>query len=1749
MSQNYEELLQFIYGLEANGDYDQWNHGTRIRGDKPLTSMTVAEVLDIQRQNLKLPKGKQFTAAGAGQFIYKTLQEEVGKGTVALDDLFNAETQDRLALSRLKMRGLESWQSGRISTQEFGNRLAKEWASLPVLQNTYRGSKFIPRGETYYGGVSTNATKSKSSPAQFEAVLGDPSGRTTTRSAVEGAITEATGTNTVEDAVAEALLSSKSDQHPLTDPANGEYPFGARSRYNLHNQSAENDYYEVPDYGAVDVSLKRPKGAAGQGSVGAAGQTDVPAWDMAPDGYVPNIGEGGGQILGVGWGEAFMSGFADGYLVRQGQRQWFDATENRDPTFDPFTRMEKEGTLEHWRILSGAKNDTHYERLAQTIENDRIRDRRMMAYDGWVAPLLGGFANPDSLVAMLLPGGVGVSMLRTTGRNALRMTVSGAAVSGATEAAFESGRRHLDAYSTPEESIMRVGAATLLGGLIYGGTGALRARGIRNTLKNDLTRELAERAGYRAMPKEAIINGKKYKVVLTEDGKMNLENLRGVEVVDGKVVVDDRIILQRFEDGDVPDGIKTPDELVAWELGRLEAEMEPVRMSVEGDIPKGKAKPEGITMATVDKNGKIKVKQQELKRRMEAGENIVLGFKTDKADMRTSLPPSVFKNQKQAAEVVREAHRITARARDIGEWERNMQSMLQSKLGIDLPGFKRREASRKRMEAEAAARRLDEYRRKNNQILKDSRAKAIARMVDSPYKRVHFKAMTPDTRDLVDLLAADGGLARGSDGSGMAMPPSVYSRGRTWLGVVRSLYDRETELYGKYLGIEAEISVGDINIKRAFKMRKTRPDGSKAMSVEEFRDAVTKAHITGTRHAVPEVNEMVEHLRSAFNEYKKVGSELGVISSKALKLMKKQQLLKRKAEMAPKKYADELEEVTRELEEILDEPSGDYFSRVYSQPAIRENRKAFKEQVVKPWMRQQPWVEVWLPSRAELLEQIDNLENNGGTARQLQNLRKRFQEAGDKGQWTRVKASMDPDDIDARAEDLIDTLLQEADQADATTNRSPHRPAFGRGRQFDVPNTHLLKDGPEGNGIADFIETDYLLVNQIYAERIGPAIEMARSFARPADGVTWEQGFRERLEFVKQAEYVEWNKARAETIERGPTGENVHPAYRKLLDDMGLEGVGLRVAKLPNGVKGAYSSKNNTITISHDKGDMATVFHEGLHAVWENAGLAETFRMYLAGTNAVKLEPALLIGQHYQKQFKNQRKLGRLAPEEDEYLATVGGYWFGHPGVEKKSARAFVEFLNDIRAEERANMGLEPGPRVELTDAEYAELDAAFDRSLNRKYHQFMDHWAPIERDILHLQTRVTNRTIRRPDRWDNRTATVLRNWAHLATMGRSALSATVEVGNLVAHHGVKRVWQSAFHDLDTALGRAIKAGKIEGRKAGAILDVQLGASLSRWAETGFDSVHGSNPERWLKTASNKYFVWNGLASMTTILKEMDMSIRVSDTVAMIRDVADGVGTPEQMKHLNRYGISKDMAKRMAREPIYEEDGHWFANTDAWGSEDLVRSFRAAIAQGNENTVMLATAADKPIIVDGTVYIRKGQLDVDAAAKEGGLESVGDYWRVQSGLATLPFTYWSYSIAAMNKILISGIDEPSARKLAGIGAMVGMGYMVAQLKAGEKWDILSADEKIGKALEQSGILGVLPEYRELIMGPGWERSGLDAVADWAGAGPTVAKDAVVGAATLDVDQFENALPWQNHLVLGQLFDAAVDGIERGRAGG
>ena len=155
-------LLDFIGKYESRGDYGVVWGGIKSE-DRPnnLTEMSINDVLKWQRF-ITAKKRYKSSAAGKYQIIRKTLMAVYTSVGFSVNDAFNAECQDKIAIRLLEGRGLLRYQEGTMKTETFANNIAREWASMPVVSG-------VNAGRSYYAGDGVN--KSHASVDDFLAAV------------------------------------------------------------------------------------------------------------------------------------------------------------------------------------------------------------------------------------------------------------------------------------------------------------------------------------------------------------------------------------------------------------------------------------------------------------------------------------------------------------------------------------------------------------------------------------------------------------------------------------------------------------------------------------------------------------------------------------------------------------------------------------------------------------------------------------------------------------------------------------------------------------------------------------------------------------------------------------------------------------------------------------------------------------------------------------------------------------------------------------------------------------------------------------------------------------------------------------------------------------------------------------------------------------------------------------------------------------------------------------------------------------------------------------------------------------------------------------------------------------------------------------------------------------------------------------------------------------------------------------------
>jgi hypothetical protein len=316
------------------------------------------------------------------------------------------------------------------------------------------------------------------------------------------------------------------------------------------------------------------------------------------------------------------------------------------------------------------------------------------------------------------------------------------------------------------------------------------------------------------------------------------------------------------------------------------------------------------------------------------------------------------------------------------------------------------------------------------------------------------------------------------------------------------------------------------------------------------------------------------------------------------------------------------------------------------------------------------------------------------------------------------------------------------------------------------------------------------------------------------------------------------------------------------------------------------------------------------------------------------------------------------------------------------------------------------------------------------------------------------------PDRLpQRRLAQTINSYGRITSLHNSPISALVEVVRPLMIHGFGRVLGHELQRLAGGLADAAVAARA-GRElrllTGEGLDVALSAGAQRWiddgslvAGTGGGRWHGL--DKWLgrplrNFGSGAYFILNGLAPITDLLKRHNMVMTAHFLLEDLGKLADGAGDADLEAILASYGLSRADAERIGELPIDAGRHLRLPDFELW-PEDLADKFSLAVAGLVRRTIVTAGPADVPELVKG-------------------------FWKGREyPLLTLPMQFMSWGFAANQKMLISALQGRDRSVLAGAVALVMASYASQWLRTKETvWRQLPEEEKLLRAVEGSGLL-------------------------------------------------------------------------------
>ena len=423
-----------------------------------------------------------------------------------------------------------------------------------------------------------------------------------------------------------------------------------------------------------------------------------------------------------------------------------------------------------------------------------------------------------------------------------------------------------------------------------------------------------------------------------------------------------------------------------------------------------------------------------------------------------------------------------------------------------------------------------------------------------------------------------------------------------------------------------------------------------------------------------------------------------------------------------------------------------------------------------------------------------------------------------------------------------------------------------------------------------------------------------------------------------------------------------------------------------------------------------------------------------------------------------------------------------------------------------------------------------------------------IQEDVMnfkHLYDRIVGTLIKNPDRLDNKMALILRRAAETNFLGSAGLAALSEPSKILMEHETKVFFKSMFDMIDSNL-KNISRKDVD--LSGEANDTVLGSLHMRQV-----SEEVGNPLRngiWDK-ARDVFYALNGLGPITNTFKFWDSIARSHKIIDLSVKISKKQKiTDQDAQFMAQAGITDDLAIRIAKQPFQKSNRDLYVgNTEKWKDQEATVAFRRALNGGVMNTILMGTPADKPILMDGIVYVR-----LETMRKAGFKNPVEDaqvkgYTRIESGILAMPLQFYSYAFAAVNKITLAYANGTAKNRATAAAMAMILAYMSLKIKTPEwAWDKMSYSDKFARSFDQSGLAALYsdiyytsmhtinafngPDIGLGIIGPKYRDTASEAVIGITGAAPSIGftyaqalKEMLVGDTGAGAKDLIRALPF------------------------
>lgn len=328
------------------------------------------------------------------------------------------------------------------------------------------------------------------------------------------------------------------------------------------------------------------------------------------------------------------------------------------------------------------------------------------------------------------------------------------------------------------------------------------------------------------------------------------------------------------------------------------------------------------------------------------------------------------------------------------------------------------------------------------------------------------------------------------------------------------------------------------------------------------------------------------------------------------------------------------------------------------------------------------------------------------------------------------------------------------------------------------------------------------------------------------------------------------------------------------------------------------------------------------------------------------------------------------------------------------------------------------------------------------------------EKELVEDMTSIIMGTIQRnKTSIGSRSLQWLRKYNLVNKLGFVSIASIPDIAMPIFKHGLGRASSTAFESLVKSR-KAVKAANAEYKRFGVALELEDNGILRALAEG--DPLFGMEDSRLARFGDATVQLFgkvSGLSYWNVAHKRLWARTSAARSIEdMLKWANTGKVSVKEKARLAALGLDQSDAtyiKQMFDRGIIEDvKGVYVPNFDQWPDFAKAQRFAKSVVSDVDSTIVTPGLGDIPI------PIQKSEV-----------------------LKTI-FQFKSFSAAATNKILLSGLQRRDMTALIGFQTLVlmgAMGYVIRQLIQGKEPES-DIDKLIAEGVSRSGVLGLMGDY-------------------------------------------------------------------------